>query len=94
MHTNADFGDLDGDGRADLLLTRSEDGLKSTVEVRSGRDMTTIAKLKFPPRREHRAVAVPDVDGDGRSELLVLECLSGIAKKQEGCAYLVSLPKP
>ncbi len=71
-------GDLDGDGRAELIRWNSDDR-QLTVASRDGRGWTVRAAhdlANFPG-----AMVVADLDGDGRNELLIGEGLRGYNPK-------------
>ncbi len=75
------IGDLDGDGAADLAVTNHADLLNSpdTVSV-----LLNLGAGNFAPRVDHptgfypSAVAIADLDSDGRSDLAVV-CMKGVA---------------
>ncbi|MCC6409859.1 MAG: FG-GAP repeat protein [Planctomycetes bacterium] len=72
-YTLDDLGDVDGDGRADLVLGSRN---RPTAYVVSGLDGTTLRELRLPPtvvgsQSLIAARSAGDVDGDGRSEVVV-----------------------
>lgn len=68
--TNISVGDLDGDGKPDLVVT-------STGKVSVFRNTSTIGSISFASRVDYTAgslpvsVAIGDLDGDGRPDLAV-----------------------
>ncbi len=64
------IGDLDGDGRRDIVVT--EPGTAQLALYMQGEGGTLHARRLFPTLAEAEAVRVADLDGDGRDEVVVL----------------------
>lgn len=89
--------DLDFDGVPDVAIGIPHSNLASTdsgtVEVRSGRSATLLLQLSNPQVAAHFGSAVAlvgDLDGDGRSELLVGAPEYDVSGSDCGRAYLYS----
>jgi hypothetical protein len=88
--------DANGDGRADFLIGAIQEGEGGRAYLFSGRTGTAIRTLVSPNEESggvfgHTVSAVPDADGDGKSDLLVgaiYESPNGLS--QAGRAYLFS----
>ncbi len=64
------LGDLDGDGRRDIVVT--EPGTAQLALYFQGADGALQSRRLFPTLAEAEAVRVADLDGDGRDEVIVL----------------------
>ncbi len=64
-------GDLDGDGRADLVVLQ-DPGTANVVLSQKGRRFA--APVPLPTGRQPRAAALADLDGDGKLDLVVGNC--------------------
>jgi hypothetical protein len=88
--------DVDGDGRGDLLVGASQEGLGGRAYVFSGATGTRLHTLRSPNEEDwgHFGLSVsglPDVDGDGRGDALIgapFETVGALAFA--GRAYLFS----
>ena len=81
---NVSAGDLDGDGKADLVISGDNpifDGSNNLIDVRFGvmRNTTSaIGAISFAPLQfiggtlAHRAASVTDVDGDGKPDVVLI----------------------
>ncbi len=84
--------DTDGDGRGDLLVSAS---LETRVYLFSGADGTLLHELASPNPQAGvnfggSIAGVPDVDGDGRGDLLVGASKEDMGFEEAGRAYLFS----
>ena len=70
-----DLGDIDGDGKADVVVTQFNDGVGTIVSVL--RNTSTVGNVTFAPKADFTVGAGPygvkigDLDGDGKPELVV-----------------------
>jgi hypothetical protein len=70
-------GDLDGDGRQDLAVANEYDTASNGVSVLLGRgDGTFAAETFYAAGSRPRSVGIGDLDGDGRSDLVVANLYS------------------
>lgn len=65
-------GDLDGDGRADIVLTRGSNSPTWLWQYLQGEGGVLVGPTQIPTYDIPSEVAVADVDGDGSNEVLVL----------------------
>jgi hypothetical protein len=63
------LGDFNGDGRVDVATASATLGLRRIVHLSAPDDLTSPEIDEVRPASYVRAVAVTDVDGDGRSDL-------------------------
>ena len=79
------MGDLNGDGRIDLVVT--EPGTAQIAVYLQRSDGKLAGRRTFPSLSESSALRVADLDGDGRAEVVVLspaERAVGITSMKEG----------
>lgn len=96
----ADVGDVDGDGRADLLIGawQNAEGAPSggKCTLYSGADGRRLAAWVCTQAGEtfgFDTTGMGDVDGDGAIDYLITNAWSGIAGRQSGRAFLVAGPR-
>ncbi len=65
------FGDLDGDGRRDLILKRGRDRLGWRRNLGGGRFDRDDERLELPAPKNGATVYAADLDGDGTDEVIV-----------------------
>ena len=93
------ISDFDGDGVDDLAVGGCRDeggGTDNVVAVRSGRDWHLIELLDFGdgPLGEITSLApLPDLDGDGKNELIVCAANCSSSHGSEDCCHVVSTGK-
>jgi hypothetical protein len=63
-------GDVDGDGHPDALCASNTLGLRTVLVRGDGQGGTQVALPSLPARAVVKAVALGDLDGDGRAELV------------------------
>jgi hypothetical protein len=87
-------GDWDGDGVPDVAIRASYDDTVApdagAVEVRSGKNGSLLQTFYGAKKEDYFGipVAMPDLDGDGKPELLVLDYYSDLAGPNFGSAFL------
>ena len=88
------FGDLDGDGGLDALELIPPQGIGSgdhslvAVSLRDGKRLWSANLTIGLPLGDWRKICVGDVDGDGRSEVVVLDEFSGARNSKTGIRVL------
>ncbi len=69
------YGDFDGDGKPDLAVTNANSGGSSTVSIfkntSSGQNISFANKIDYECGASATGVAVGDLDGDGKPDLVV-----------------------
>jgi hypothetical protein len=87
-------GDIDGDGRAEILLT-TRLGWYSHVKILSTVDGKERYWIEAPNNDSFGSSAcrVGDLDGDGQPEVLIGDFEAAWAGRCMGCAYVFSFPK-
>lgn len=96
----ADIGDVDGDGRADLLIGawQNAEGAKSGGKCTlfsgaEGRELASWVCTRANETFGFDTTGMGDVDGDGATDYLITNAWSGIAGNQSGRAFLVAGPR-
>jgi hypothetical protein len=72
---SAAMGDIDGDGKPDLAVANYDDGYGTTVSVlrntSTSGNVSFAAKADFPTGTGPYGLAIGDIDGDGKPDLVV-----------------------
>ncbi len=92
-------GDMDGDGVADLLYRHDTNGEVYVITLTTAGTVSGKAKIHTEPNAQWRIVHTPDLDGDGRDDLLWWNAstgqvyamlLQGTTVKAQGFVYTES----
>ncbi len=74
---NVSFGDIDGDGKQDILLSTSANVVSIFRNTSSGSSLSFASKVDIPTSSNPQGITLADVDLDGRTDVLTANSGSG-----------------
>lgn len=82
------FGDFNGDGKTDLLSSSNSDRRNWTIHLSSGQAFVWLANLALDADDVNELLSVADLNGDGKSDILLSSNIPGATNTNLDIYYL------